>query len=301
MNETTGSAVVLRAPDFSQLPYLLQLLDDDSEIVRGAVSRELLQFGPELGEALAALPVPIDRLRSARLATILAEGARDELRLLWPCWFEVPDEYERLELALTLLSEFQDQVESVLRGKSPEPVSLLLDRLADGYRSTVEAGDARGLAEYLFGGARRLRGAAKDYFAPQNSNLRYVIEKGRGIPISLAAVYMLTARRCGLKAGGCNWPGHFLARAEIGGRPYLIDCYNDGNCMELDAFLSMQGPSKAAARRVLEEDASVETIIGRVLNNLVRAYQESGHWANSHLMLELLREVERRIAGIRSA
>lgn len=299
MTDTTQTLSRLREPDLSQLPYLLQLLDDDSEIVRGAVSRELLQYGSELGEAIAALPEPMDRLRSARLATILSEGAREELRLIWPCWFDVEDETERLELAMVLLADFQDHVETILRGRPHEPLGVLLDALTLHFRESGMPQDPRGLAEFLFAGPRRLRGAANDYFAPQNSNLRYVIEKGRGIPISLSAVFMLVGRRCGFTVGGCNWPGHFLARAEIDGRPYLIDCFNEGNCMELDAFLSMQGPSKAAARRVLEEDASVETVVGRVLNNLVRAYQESGHWANSHLMLELLREVERRIAGIR--
>jgi hypothetical protein len=54
----------------------------------------------------------------------------------------------------------------------------------------------------------------------------------------------------------------------------------------------MQGPSKDAAESIVDEAASVEAIVIRVLGNLVRAYQQISHEANSRLMMELLRDME---------
>lgn len=86
-------------PDPSKLPFLLQLLEDDSEVVRDALVRELAAYGPSLEEALGQLPVPPGRgparrhagsvlrflslaagqagLASAGLAVLVCRGGRD--------------------------------------------------------------------------------------------------------------------------------------------------------------------------------------------------------------------------------
>ena len=45
-------------PDSAQIPYLLRLIDDESEGVRNAVARALAAFGPSLEEELVRLPEP---------------------------------------------------------------------------------------------------------------------------------------------------------------------------------------------------------------------------------------------------
>jgi len=284
--------------DPGQLPHLLALLEDDSPVVQQAIAAEFRRFGPGLREALAELDEPLDRLRRERLARILGRSARDDLRRAWSSWYGLEGQTPQLEAALTLIADFQDHAESVISDEPPVPVSLLLDELAERFRGSKAEDDPRGLAKFLFE-ERRLRGAAEDYYAPRNSNLRYVVQQGLGIPISLAAIYMLVGRRCGYRIGGCNWPGHFLARMEIDRKPFLVDCFNDGRCMELEAFLSTQGPSKDAAQRVLEEDTDATTIVGRVLNNLVRAYRETDQEDDARCMLDLLQDLEQHITASR--
>ena len=46
--------------DTTQIPYLLQLLDDDNPRVRGKILDALAAFGPDLEEALAEMPEPVD-------------------------------------------------------------------------------------------------------------------------------------------------------------------------------------------------------------------------------------------------
>lgn len=279
--------------DPAKLPHLLRLLDDHSRVVRDAVRRELLAFGPALGDAVAGLHAPLDRAQSARLRSILTETAAEELRCRWALWQDPTlSQLEQLEIALGLLSDFQDYPSMALSGETPASLGGLLDDLAEQFSTHPEPRGALELAIFLFE-KRGFQGAIKEYYDPRNSNLRQVILRRHGIPISLAAVYMLVGGRLGLEITGCNWPGHFLARVREEGRVVLVDCYNEGRSIEVDAFLSTQGPSRMAARKVIEEDAGTPTMIGRVVNNLARAYQEAGHWENSHLMMGLLRETER--------
>lgn len=273
------------------LPHLLHLLDDPSELVRVAVFRGLQAFGPALPEALGEHVGQLDRVRRARLLTILCELEALELRRRWQTWPEPGAPLFQLEDALGYIADFQDRPTSVIHGERLPEISGLLDDLAARFMGTPQPHDALALARFLFQ-TEGLRGAADDYYDPRNSNIRHVILRKQGIPITLCAVYMLVGARLGLAVSGCNWPGHFLARVHCDGEMRLIDCYGGGVAIEVDQFLSMQGPSRPAARRVLEEEAGIVVMVGRVVNNLVRAYQEAGHLANSHLMLELLRQTE---------
>jgi regulator of sirC expression with transglutaminase-like and TPR domain len=47
---------------------------------------------------------------------------------------------------------------------------------------------------------------------PRNSCLNQVMDRKRGIPITMALIYIEVARRAGLRAEGVNFPGHFLVR-----------------------------------------------------------------------------------------
>lgn len=60
-------------PDTHQLPALLRLIDDTSEVVRTTVIGELSAFGDELEAALRALPSPPDE---ETIADVLATVAR---------------------------------------------------------------------------------------------------------------------------------------------------------------------------------------------------------------------------------
>ena len=60
-----------------------------------------------------------------------------------------------------------------------------------------------------------------DYYDPANSYLHQVLQRKRGIPISLSVLYMCVGARLGLKMVGVNAPGHFLLRCHAGGTSRL--------------------------------------------------------------------------------
>jgi regulator of sirC expression with transglutaminase-like and TPR domain len=91
---------------------------------------------------------------------------------------------------------------------------LRLDALADqmlaaGFRPGAPLDNAHALAGYL-GGELGFQGDVVDYHDPGNALVTRVLDRRRGLPITLAIVYIAIARRIGVRAYGVNAPGHFL-------------------------------------------------------------------------------------------
>lgn len=274
-------------PTKSDLPFMLQLADDPSEHVQFSLGEAFSLFGGELDALLLEQDPPATHEMRQRARTLVQDYRRDWLRESWDSWQTVPGSRERLESVMRLITGFQDGPHAAAR------TTELLDQLAHEFFNSFGERNPLTLARFLFE-TRGLKGAEPDYYLPQNSNLRYVIESRRGIPISLSMIYVLVAHRLGYETTACNWPGHFLATAVHQGKRHVVDCFRGGQCVEADKFLNLQGPSREAARNLLEEDAAVEAIAGRVLTNLVRQYQFVEHFPNALLMVELLKDLERR-------
>ncbi len=58
-------------------------------------------------------------------------------------------------------------------------------------------------------------GNLNDYHHPDNSYLHRVLETRRGIPITLAVLYVELANQIGLGAQGVSFPGHFLVKMRM--------------------------------------------------------------------------------------
>jgi len=271
-----------------EIPHLIQLLDDESEVVREQVLRELLAFGPGLDELLRGLE---DQLTPAQrhLITRLVAG-RLEVRTrrdAWRGWQSLPTRREQLEKALELLAQFQ-------YGWSP-PVRLpaLLDDLAKEFKASGRSRDPVALNRFLFV-SKRLRGSTEDYYDPRNSNLIYVLEEGKGLPISLVCIFMLAGERLGIRVEGCGVPGHYLARAKVLGIDTYFDPYSDGRMLtqrEVDKIRRRLSPNLI---HLLTEVPTSQDIVRRVLRNLINAYEIEDEHAKSALMAELLDEVRAR-------
>lgn len=270
-------------PDPRQLPFLLDLLEDDSPVVQEAVRRELARYGPQLPGEIGRLTPPLTASRRRAVESLLAEPQREWLADNWATWKARHGDKERLEAALSLLAEYQN-------GPAlSDPLPPRLDRLAEEFRAGQGAGDPAALARYLF---RRqgLHGAGTDYYSPQNSNLSAVIRRRRGLPISLCCIYILVGRRLGLDLQGCNFPGHFLASFRSpAGTLVFVDAFDGGRLLEENLILGMFPNPAPDLRRILETPASAEVIVARLLRNLVMAYQKAGQLERARLMQELLR------------
>lgn len=272
-------------PDPRHLPHLLKLLDDDSPVVKESVVNELLSYGPSLETELGRQNIRLSKDQQQLITKLLEEHNRAWLRELWPTLRDMEDDKEMLEKALGWITEFQYG-----RGY-PEKLADLLDKLSDEFEDTVKKQDALTLAQFLFT-RKQLRGTESDYYNPLNSNLVYVIEQKRGVPISLASIYILVAARLGFEVEGINLPGHFLARATVGKQNYIVDCFKGGRCLDVNDLITLNNGALLPLSDLLQLECDSTVIIGRTLRNLIHAYEQEQSRTNAEFMKELLVVIE---------
>jgi regulator of sirC expression with transglutaminase-like and TPR domain len=177
------------------------------------------------------------------------------------------DPMDRLELALGLISDYVDG--SRLRsGRLSEALDSLAEEL------TADAATALRLVDILFTQGR-FTGNRINYYAPENSSLLSVLNRGEGNPISLACLFILVGRRLGFKISGCNYPGHFLSLIPRGESPILVDCFNAGQLVSADDLVDSAVAETTTLSAELFKAASAEVILLRVLRNLERAFHQA--------------------------
>lgn len=246
---------------------LVRLLDDDSDTVRSAVGRRLLDYEDDLPDYISKLdPLPSTEV-FALMNQVLREAKCETLNDHWDDILTEPDPIERMEQALGLISDYLDG-ERLRSGR----LSLALDRLAEEFESTKTA---IGLVEALFRSGR-FSGNRADYYAPKNSSLLAVVDDSEGNPISLACLLILVGRRLSLEIFGCNYPGHFLSLIPREEGPILVDCFNSGEIVTPDDLVDSQITEATTIGESLFEAASTEVILLRMLRNLERSFHQLG-------------------------
>lgn len=277
----------------SNLPHLLRLLDDETPSVREAVARELESFGDSLERELARLDPPLTGHQLGALRSTLGLRRRERLCAQWPSWLSAESDSARLEAGLNALSVYLDE----RIGRAGE-LPAKLDELAAEYSRMKDKADPMSLARFLFV-TKGISGADDtDYYKPSNSDLLYVIEKKRGLPISLTALYMLVGRRLGLDIAGCNLPGHFMARLLRDGEAVLVDCFDGGRVISSSELRRMaDGGSWEYLEGLIAAGADAVTIIARFLNNLTNAYTRRSDADGCALMRELLASLSGAVSG----
>lgn len=153
-------------------------------------------------------------------------------------------------------------------------------------------------------------GNVNDYYNPDNSYLHRVLQTRRGIPISLAVVYMELAQQIGLNVKGISFPGHFLMKLSVQAGEIVLDPFNGTSLSRedleerLEPFLEPQvfpGPVPLA---YYLHPAHPREILARMLRNLKSLFVEQEQWqrfleVQQRLVILLPDEIsERRDRGL---
>ena len=264
-----------------QLPHILNLVDDEAEEVRNHVFKDLTDYGIDLENDLFEFAEIIDRKNLEIIDPIIKNNRRKWLRKNWKRWFNITDEYEKIEAAMSLISKFQ------LGYFQQVTLSNKLDQISEDFKNRYPYGNELDLSNYLFQ-VLDLRGNKRDYYSPLNSNLLYTLEKGIGLPITLALIFILIGERLGLTVSGCNFPGHFMAKVNIDDELLLIDCFNGGRIIFESELKTLSNDSYESILKIVHSEINSETIIKRVLKNLINSYKEKNDAPNLHVISALL-------------
>ena len=221
---------------------------------------------------MLTLPTPLDYF-----STLVQSDA--EFPLLEAAVSLAQDEYPDLDVQQVLGDV--DQLLARLKRRLPADASAL-QRL-------------RALNQFFF---RDLRfgGNVNDYYDPDNSYLNAVLRTRRGIPISLAVLWLELAVGMELNARGIAFPGHFMVKVNLPKGQVVIDPFSGQSLSReelaerLDPFRqrSSDGDYEVPMGLYLQSTPPRE-IINRMLRNLKDIHK------NQHDSPRLLAVLERLI------
>ena len=130
-------------------------------------------------------------------------------------------------------------------------------------------------------------GDAANYYDVRNSFLNEVLDRKRGIPITLGVVYLEIGRRIGLPVQGVSFPAHFLVKCALREGTVVLDPYARGASLGFDelrqrvkALRNGVMPTRSVVTDMLAA-ASNKEIIMRILRNLKGIYQHHKEWAKA--------------------
>lgn len=137
------------------------------------------------------------------------------------------------------------------------------------------------------------RGDTETYYDPRNSLLDQVLERRRGLPITLSIIFIAVGREGGLDVEGVGLPGHFIVRVHDPQREgeVLVDPFHRGQILSVDdcrrRVASVTGHPVEWQSAWLEAAAPHEVLV-RLLNNLKRVYLRATNFREALWVHDLL-------------
>jgi regulator of sirC expression with transglutaminase-like and TPR domain len=207
-------------------------------------------------------PSPLDYF-----ASLVAED--DSFALLEAAVSVAQDEYPQLDVQVVLAE---------------------IDALADRLKSRVPADAApvqrlRFLNRFFYQ-ELGFAGNVNDYYDRRNSYLNDVLSQRRGIPLTLALLYVELAAQLGLTARGVSFPGHFLVKLRMPQGEVVIDPF-DGRSLSREDLDERLAPYRRRQGLVGEFEAPLglflqaapaRDILARMLRNLKEIHRSARDW-----------------------
>jgi regulator of sirC expression with transglutaminase-like and TPR domain len=217
-----------------------------------------------------------------------------------PLQFEAPTALEYFsalvadDASLSLIEAAASIAQDEYPDLDTQAVLADIDAMADRLKRRIPA-DAvpvqrlRWLNRYFFQ-ELGFAGNVNDYYDPHNSYLHTVLDTRRGIPITLALLYIELATQIGLTARGVSFPGHFLIKLRMHtGKQHgevVIDPFTGHSLSreELDELLSpykrshgLMGDFDAPLGLFLQA-APPRDVLARMLRNLKEIHRSAQDW-----------------------
>jgi regulator of sirC expression with transglutaminase-like and TPR domain len=175
-----------------------------------------------------------------------------------------------------------------------------IDALADRLKRRIPADAAplqrlRLLNQYFFQ-ELGFAGNVNDYYDRRNSYLPDVLDTRRGIPITLALLYIEVASHAGLRASGVSFPGHFLVKLQLPRGEVIIDPFT-GHSLSREQLDERLAPFRRKQGLVGDFEAPLglflqpappRDVIARMLHNLKEIHRSAADLPRLRAVLDRL-------------
>jgi regulator of sirC expression with transglutaminase-like and TPR domain len=256
------------SPMFRQHKAIAKLLLDDDPATVELTKQQLLAGGAKnVADLMAA--------SSGKLAKVVRELVTE---------IEVTDARQQFTKTCGSISSLNDLEEICwllakvfLPGINLALYRGLLDEWADEMRHRSEGfsseAEQLGFLSDFFGNYLGFRGNSDDYYSIRNSLLPCVIDSRRGIPTSLALIYLFVGRRAGIEVTGVDLPGHFLVRYQ----GQLFDPFEGGRILRYQDCLKALRGKRDESIAAISVVVSPKVILAHILSNLLYILEHEEH------------------------
>ncbi|MEL7833059.1 transglutaminase-like domain-containing protein [Fodinibius sp. Rm-B-1B1-1] len=197
---------------------------------------------------------------------------------------------EQLENAVLILSRFDNP--TLREREYKKKLDRFADMIADDVRySLSETQKMHKVLNFVFH-ELGFSGSTTDYYNPNNSYLNRVIDRRRGLPISLALIVLFLARRLDLPFYGMNMPIHFMMKFKSSNEALLIDPFDHGKVVTYDQCYYFLKQNGVEPRSEHFEVSTEEEILARCIRNLINSYERNDKLDTAEGLKKLLNTVE---------
>ena len=276
----------------SEIESLMLLLEDPDPFVQEQVQLRFMELGDR------AIPI-LDQIRVETKDKEEKKRAKDVLYKL--TFTSLKEDFAELLLeGVGNRAQLERAVITLARFGNPtlreSEYVKKLDYFADMIRASLrynrsEREEMQTFMKFIFEDLN-FRGDNKDYHNPANGFIDQVIERRKGLPISLSLVAMFIARRLQLPVFGVNMPIHFMLAFVGEKEEQLIDPYDQGAEVTYDQCYFFLKKKNVTPKPDHFKMASELNILARCIRNLMHSYERKEEHDRVRDLKSLLELVE---------
>ena len=258
----------------NQISDLIYLIDDRDEFVREQVREQLIKVGED---AIPFLEVTARtenlKIKSIASEIIQAIIPKQLLRQFEQLAQSSPSGHWSLEKGVILLQKFGYPDEET------NSLSQSLDLLAQEVSTLIEDSQSpeqiiQILTHYLFF-EKGFEGNKIDFFETDNTYFSRVLDRRKGIPITLTALCVFLGQRIGLPIVGVGLPGRYIAKYESLTQPIYFDPFNEGRVLSQEDCASLTEQMGYHFKEHYLIAATSRETLTRMMNNLIVIYNKN--------------------------
>ena len=276
------------SPDKNQISYLIRLIDDRDEFVRERVREELIKRGEDVIPFLEiAARTERHEVQSIASEIIQAIIPIKLLRQFSELAHSSPSGHWSLETGVTLLQKFGYPDEET------HSLSQSLDLLAKELSPLIEHNQSpeqtvKVLTRFLFFD-KGFEGNKIDFSDPDNTYFSRVLDKKKGLPITLSALCVFLGKRVGLPIVGVGLPGRYIAKYESLTKSIYFDPFDKGRILSQDDCAKLVGDMGYNFEEFYLVPATSRETLTRMMNNLIVTYNSNSETDKANHLSEFIK------------
>ena len=187
------------------------------------------------------------------------------------------------------LDRFENHLKKLVEHLVQAHARLLVDGVEDSADLRLQA------LRTVFVDQEGYDGDRDHYDSLENASLMRVIDRRKGVPITLSVLCLHMIRGAGWEGHGLNVPGHFICRLDVGGDRVMFDPFDECRALkahDLRALVKRTQGADAELSAQFYEPAPNRDILIRLQNNIKFRQIESEDYAGALETLEAMRLVD---------